>query len=101
MILLLIAVAAAYVTSIPCRLLHARRRRASWFWALAGSGAVGVLTVLVNYLGDVFTRPGQPPTFGGELYDLVFVGSSIVGFLPSLVVVGHYRRRLRNDTHGP
>jgi len=98
--LVVIVVAATYVTSIPCRLLYARNRRASWFLALAVAVAVGVLTVLVTYLGDVFTHPVGNPAFPSGLFDpflrLVFIFSSIIGLIPSLVVLGYYRRRLRN-----
>ena len=99
--IVLIAAAAAYVTSIPCRLLLARRRCASWFVALAGALTVGILTVLVVYQGDVFHPArwdrGKAPL--EMLMALAFVSSSVVGLIPALLVVGHFRKRVKNEMH--
>ena len=99
--MVLIAAAAAYVTIIPCHVLHRRHRRASWFLAVASAVAVGVLTVLVIYQGDVFHPErwdrGKMPL--GIQMLLAFGFSSVAGLIPALLVVGHYRRRVRDEEH--
>jgi hypothetical protein len=97
--ILLIFSASAYVTSIPCRVLLARHRRAGWYLGFVGAVAVGILTVLVIYQGDVFHpdrwERGKAPL---EILMLMAFGfSSAIGLVPAFLVVGHYRRRFRDE----
>ena len=99
--IILISGAAAYLTSIPCRMLYLRHRRASWSLGFLGAFAVGILTVLAIYQGDVF-HPGRWHSGNWDLEVLmliVFGFSSVVGLIPALLVVGHYRRRFKDEPY--
>jgi hypothetical protein len=98
--IILISAAAAYLTSIPCRLLYRLRRRASWFLGFVGAAVVGILTVLLLYQGDVI-HPDRWDRGKVELelmMLMVFGFSSAVALIPALIVVGHYRRKLKGET---
>ena len=98
--IVVISAAAAYLTSIPCRMLYLRHRRASWFLGFVGAVVAGILTVLFVYQGDVF-HPERWDRGKVELEILMLMAfgfSSVVGLIPALLVVGHYRRRLRDET---
>ena len=96
----LIATAAAYITSLPCRAFAARGRPASWSHAILGTLAAGILTVLFIYQGELFqpSRWNTAKVHTGFLIMLTFGLAVISGLVPALLVVAHYRRKLRDET---
>jgi hypothetical protein len=52
--IIFVGAAAGYLTSLGCRLMQSRGRKAGWYLALLGAAAGGVITVICIYQEEVF-----------------------------------------------
>jgi protein-S-isoprenylcysteine O-methyltransferase Ste14 len=94
---ILVAAAAAYLTSLACRFVQSRHHKAGWYLGVLGAIAASVLTVLCIYQGDVF----HPSKWDIEriMIPMIFVISSGIGLVPALFMVWYYRKRFRDVDH--
>jgi hypothetical protein len=93
----LVAVAPAYLTSLACRLVQSRNRKAGWHLGVLSAIAAGLLMVLCIYQGEVF----HPSTWGvDKIWILmVFVVASLISLVSALFIVWYYRKRFRDIDH--
>jgi len=94
-LLILIIAAACYLTSIPCRAVASKGRRAEWVCALAGMLGAPCLAILFIFQTDLF-RPAEWHKGKVDMAFMVpvdFVMTGAVAAIPSLLVVWLYRRK--------
>jgi cytosine/uracil/thiamine/allantoin permease len=95
---ILVTVAAAYLTSIPCRAACARGRRPAWLSVLVGTIGAAFLAVLFICQGDLF----RPSTWNKNKMDTallipaVFTVFCVVGVIPAVLVLTHYGKRFEH-----
>ena len=87
---------AAYVASVPCRLLTSRRRQPGWYIAIIVAVLMGALAVLVVGGTDLFhpSRWDTEKLTLREVAPLWFGAASIGALVGAWYVVGHYRDKL-------
>jgi cell division protein FtsW (lipid II flippase) len=90
---------AAYITTVPCRILVSRRRRPGWYIAVIVAVFVGALAVLLFGGTDVFhpSRWDRGKATLREMAPLWFVAASVGALVPALFVVRHYREKLEQS----
>jgi hypothetical protein len=95
LVVFMILAGAAYLTSIPCRMVLARQQRPRWILGVVAAVMIAILGVLLAFQGRVF-HPNQwsegkgTPLGIAMLIVLTFV--FLVGLVPALYVVWLYRR---------
>ena len=97
-LIMLTAVAGAYITSIACRRAQARNRKAGWHLAFYGAFAAGILTVLFVGQGDLF-HPSQWDKGKVNLWLPLAIFSNAAGVIAlcsSLATVAFFRWRIKN-----
>jgi len=99
-IMVLVSVAAGYLTSIPCRFAQSRGRRPGWYSAPLGVLGAALLAVLFIFQGDLF----RPSTWDKNkmetpfLIPVYFTVFCCVGLTPAVRVVLHYQKKY-GDAH--
>ena len=98
LVVVLVGTVAAYVTSVACRLMLSRRRRAGWFLGVIGAVVTGAIIVVFVYQGDLF-HPSRWDTGKvnlGVMIPLCFTVSTALGLVPALWVVAHFRSKFKD-----
>lgn len=95
-IIVLIECAAAFLTSIGCRLASRRHRQAGWYIALLAAVGVAVLFMFLDN-GSLLFQPSQWSHHKCSLESLLigFVSMIVIGLIPALFVVQHYREKFK------
>lgn len=90
---------AAYIASVPCRILVSRGRQPKWHIALGVAMLMGILAALFAGGTDIF-RPSRWDTGKitiREIVPLWFAAASIGAFVAASYVVRHYRNKLEHS----
>ena len=89
-------------TRLVCRRPVALNRPLSIWLALAGAFSTALVMVFIFYGRDLFTSrfwdDGKAP--GVILVPILFGSCLLLSLIPALLLVGHYRRRVRDEEHG-
>jgi hypothetical protein len=90
---------AAYLTTIPCRIMLSRRCRPGWYLAVLVAVFVGALAVLILGGTDVFhpSRWDRGKATLREMAPMWFAAAGIASLVSALLVVGHYREKLEQS----
>ena len=90
---------AAYITTVPCRLLVSRHRQPGWYIAVIVAVLMGALAVLLVGGTDLF-HPSRWDTGKVTLREVVplwFAAAGIGALVPAWYVVGYYRDKLEHS----
>jgi hypothetical protein len=93
---LLIPGLAAYITSLACRLAGRRSWHLGWHFALSGPLAAGGLAGCVLWLGVSLQSGGWGKIDPMPIFLWICVPGPVFGVLPAVLVVWHYRKKLRD-----
>jgi len=95
----LVGCAAAFVTTIGCRLASRRHRQAGWHIALLGAVVVAALMMYWDN-GSLLFHPSQwshnKRSLGSLLSEFMFL--MLFSVIPALIVVRHYRQKFKQET---
>lgn len=91
--------AAAYISSIFCRLMQLRHKKAGWYLGVIGAAGAGVITLILIYQGDLLhpSRWDVGKANLGFLIPFCFAMSSAAGLVPALSVVAYFRSKFKDS----